>query len=585
MDAYFEECMALRCEVKNLYRIIDEFKSGDRYLKIQADYGRLIKGYIKEIGRLRYENSLAHSQAITVRDIWTDQCNDIWKNHLKEMKKKDTIIHNLQDRIWTLTQKNDKKVDKLVEEYEETIREKDLIIEELKARLAHAQALLGRDSTNTNLPTSLTPPGKTKLNPNSRKKSGRKKGGQEGHEQHMLMEPAPEEITDVVDHELEEEEWLCPTCGSEDLMYTGRYEEKYEYEIEVITKKILHKYWLYECSDCGEIVRTGIDPNHHAKCSYGPMVQATALSLMNTVNAAMNKVPLFISAITDGEFNPCEGYVAKLQGRAAKRLEEFMSDLFKVLITRSLISWDDTVIMINTARGCLRFYGDETIAYYVAHEKKDLEGVIEDGVLDSIPNDTVVMHDHSSISYNERFKFKNVECNIHLQRDLQKIVDETKREEASELKKLISDTIKDRNRLVENGKTGFCKSYIKRFEKNVSDILERWRPKAEANDSIYSRKFERAVLNRFPKYQDNYFAWVKDFRIPTTNNLSERSLRCSKTKMKVSGQFENVTTAGYYATIKTYTETCRRNGINEIEALMRLCAGNPFTVEEIFSTG
>ncbi len=28
--------------------------------------------------------------------------------------------------------------------------------------------------------------------------------------------------------------------------------------------------------------------------------------------------------------------------------------------------------------------------------------------------------------------------------------------------------------------------------------------------------------------------------------------------------------------------TCRRNGINEIDALQRLCDGHPYTVEEIF---
>ena len=39
----------------------------------------------------------------------------------------------------------------------------------------------------------------------------------------------------------------------------------------------------------------------------------------------------------------------------------------------------------------------------------------------------------------------------------------------------------------------------------------------------------------------------------------------------------------YYAIIKTYTETCRRNGINEFEALKRLCEGNPYTVDEVLS--
>ena len=76
---------------------------------------------------------------------------------------------------------------------------------------------------------------------------------------------------------------------------------------------------------------------------------------------------------------------------------------------------------------------------------------------------------------------------------------------------------------------------------------------------------------------------MKDFSLPTTNNLSERSLRGVKSHEKISGQFESVETARYHAIIKTYTETCRRNGINEFEALKRLCDGNPYTVEEILS--
>lgn len=67
--------------------------------------------------------------------------------------------------------------------------------------------------------------------------------------------------------------------------------------------------------------------------------------------------------------------------------------------------------------------------------------------------------------------------------------------------------------------------------------------------------------------------------------LAERALRGVKTKMKVAGQFSSSRSANYYAKIRSYIETCRRNGINEITALLRLCKGNPFTVEEIFSTG
>ncbi len=123
------------------------------------------------------------------------------------------------------------------------------------------------------------------------------------------------------------------------------------------------------------------------------------------------------------------------------------------------------------------------------------------------------------------------------------------------------------------------------FDSKLTEILNKAEKDAEENTSVYSGPFERAVIRRIQKYRDNYFAWVRDFAIPTTNNLSERALRGAKTKMKVAGQFSSSQNADHYARIRTYIETCRRNGINEMTALSRLCAGNPFTVEEIFSTG
>lgn len=75
------------------------------------------------------------------------------------------------------------------------------------------------------------------------------------------------------------------------------------------------------------------------------------------------------------------------------------------------------------------------------------------------------------------------------------------------------------------------------------------------------------------------------FRIPTSNNLSERSLRMVKCREKVSGQFHSVETARHFADIRTYLETCRRNGINEFDALTRLTQGVPFTIEELLATG
>ena len=167
-------------------------------------------------------------------------------------------------------------------------------------------------------------------------------------------------------------------------------------------------------------------------------------------------------------------------------------------------------------------------------------------------------------------------------RDLQKNADDTQHTEMLELKKLIADLIGERKLLKENGRSRFSSRKINKVKDEIMEILDR----AEKTNAEYHNRFfkkpEAALIARIRKHYDNYFMWMKDFSIPTTNNLSERSLRPVKSKMKISGQFESEDRADDYAINRTYIETCRRNGINEIEALIRACNGNPYTVEEIF---
>ena len=183
------------------------------------------------------------------------------------------------------------------------------------------------------------------------------------------------------------------------------------------------------------------------------------------------------------------------------------------------------------------------------------------------------------------FFFQNLECAQHLQRDCQKNADDTEHPWSSELKELIAETIDDRKRAIAEQQRCFKKEYIDHFEERLEHILQAgWKQYEENKQRLekYGASVEKALLTRLNKYRPNYFAWVYDFSLPTTNNLSERSLRPIKTKMKVSGQFESEQAAQNHAVIRSYVETCRRNGINEITALKRLSEGNPYTVAEIF---
>lgn len=573
---------SLQYRIKALENELEAFKTGKKYLKMKEAHRKETDALRREIERLKKELALAHKETIDVREKWFATCDDIIAEEDANLRKAQDQILKLKQRCFDADMKRHEEKAALADAYEKKLEEKDKTIKELENRLAHAEALLARDGTNTGIPTAQTPIGKKKVIPNSRRSTGRKKGGQPGHKQHLPEPPDEDQIDETVLHEVDPAKEECPVCGSDTFIYTGRQEVKYETDIEIKVHRKKHIYYVYKCTGCGTLISLSADPEHMGQCHYGPNIQAVALSLMNTVNSAINKVPLFLSAVTNGQVCPSEGYIAKLPKKASKKLASFKRDLRLLILTRRVLFWDDTVITILAKQAYLRFYGDERISYYTAHEHKDLAGILEDRILDHLTDETYVMHDHNTVNYNEAFHFRNLECCQHVERDLQKSADDTKHEEMVLAKKLISGAIKERNDLFARGGLSFSAERIAEFDSRMEELLSSAEARIRKDFNPYNSQKELNVINRLRKYHDNFFAWMEDFSLPHTNNLSERELRGAKTKKKVSGQFESIQYAGYYSDILTYTRTCRKNGINEITALSRLMQGNPLTVREIF---
>lgn len=120
-DDIFEINMALQCKIKDMKRIIAEFKSGDRYLKLRKSYQKIIAGYKKEIEKLKKELADAHKQIVTVRQIWTEECDKIWREHVAEITKKDETIRKLEEKIWELQRQKDETETALTMNYEEKL--------------------------------------------------------------------------------------------------------------------------------------------------------------------------------------------------------------------------------------------------------------------------------------------------------------------------------------------------------------------------------------------------------------------------------------------------------------------------------
>jgi hypothetical protein len=454
--------------------------------------------------------------------------------------------------------------------------------EELQNKLQDAlreverlKCLLNIDGTNSGTPTSKTPLNKAKVIPNSREPTDRKRGGQQGHAKKKLERFKESEVNERVEHPLS----ACPECHGR-LEQTGTI-EKDVLDYKIIVEKTRHVFTVYHCACCGKEVHAEIPNNLKEGNQYGPQVQSLALTLMNMGNVSMNKVRKIIGGFTGNEINLSEGYLAKLQKRAAAGAEKFCDELRKELLKQSIVYWDDTVIMVNTNRACLRYYGTELLALYKAHLHKDKAGLDEDNILRLLPPETTVVHDHNKVNYNDEYSFQNAECNEHLIRDLKKVIDNLASTWAQKLITLLTETNREREKKKEAGFKAFHPDYLAAFFDQFNGILVAAFDENKQSPPRYYQSDEAALIRRILEYKNNYLLWVTDFDVPFTNNLSERSLRDAKSKMKISGQFQNEKTASYYAHIKSYIETCNRNAVNGFYALHRLCMGSPLALNEL----
>jgi len=188
-------------------------------------------------------------------------------------------------------------------------------------------------------------------------------------------------------------------------------------------------------------------------------------------------------------------------------------------------------------------------------------------------------------NYNPEYGFINAECCQHLIRDLQKVkVNIPNREWCDKVIKLFQEYDHKRNELIKREVDTFTSEEINEFILKLDHYLIQGIEENEKDSTPYYADKELTLICRIMEYRDNYIYWILDFDIPFTNNLSERNLRGIKTKMKVSGQFQNINSAKDYANIRSYIETCRLYGKNEVDSLICLVNGKPYSFVELVAS-
>lgn len=96
MRGNFEQITTLQYRCRSLSKQVDDFKSGEKYRQMEEAYKKLLRFHNKEMKRMKYELSKAHSEAVTVRKYWSEVMDDLEKEYQKEVRRLLTEIEHLK---------------------------------------------------------------------------------------------------------------------------------------------------------------------------------------------------------------------------------------------------------------------------------------------------------------------------------------------------------------------------------------------------------------------------------------------------------------------------------------------------------
>ena len=185
-------------------------------LKMEFEIRRL-KTLANELN-LKLKKATQQLDARIIKEV--KMIDENYKKEIRELKRQVNIAEDMQQRL-------EKKLESQKLKNEKIINEKDAEILALKRKLIDQAkeleltkkernqyiARINIDGTTSGIPTSMTPINKKKIIPNTRLKTEKSIGGQQGHKKHKLEKFKDEEINEIEEVTINK----CPNCQSKKL--------------------------------------------------------------------------------------------------------------------------------------------------------------------------------------------------------------------------------------------------------------------------------------------------------------------------------------------------------------------------------
>ena len=450
-----------------------------------------------------------------------------------------------------------------------TSEQKDDLIRALYQRLVDLDARVRKDSHNSSKPPSSD--GLSKKPKSLRQSSGRKPGGQKGHEGSTLERVGVPDV--VVQHPLPE---ACDQCGAtlalDQAVLTDERRQVFDLprtRYEVTEHRVLEAH----CA-CGKWHRSQFPDSVPNLVQYGPAIKAAAVYLTQYQLLPMERTTQLLHDLYGLRLSP--GTVHTSIAQAAELLAPTVTSIAEAVKSAPVAHFDETGQRVGARLRWLHAAVTVALSWYGAHDKRGQAAMDAFGILPGFKG--VAVHD-GWVPYKD-YDCTHALCNAHHLRELVFLAETTGQAWPQQMIDLLcaAKTEADQARQVPSA---LSEKRLRHYRRRYEAILaagERLNPEAKRKARRRGRVKQSAAANllgRLRRYTDEVLRFLHDPRVPFDNNQAERDIRMPKLKQKVSGCFRTTQGADAFCVTRSYLATMRKQGHDLFHSLILTFQGQP----------
>ena len=434
----------------------------------------------------------------------------------------------------------------------------------LRDRISALERRLGLNSGNSGQPPSsdgLKKPRAERRTRSLRVRTGRKPGGQSGHEGHTLCRVA------VPDRAMDHVPEVCRDCGAslsgsacEGSPVSRQVFDLPEPRPLEVTE---HRSHACRCAHCGVVTRGSFPEGVTGPVQYGPRLSAVAGWLRHAQFLPERRLSAVMRELFGARVSPAT--LGSMSRRAAARLRVAAGHIETLAAAGARVKHlDETGFRVGGRTEWLHVICTPHLAAYRVDARR---GFLFEGV------SGVAVHDRWQCYW----KLRDVEhglCNAHHLRELQALVEIDKEAWAGRLQRLLRRAWRVARASRARG-IAVPERLRARFERDYDRVLVEAMAFHENLPPLSSparcgkpkrRKGHNLALN-LHRYRDETLRFLADPDVPFTNNEAERDLRMMKLRQKISGGFRSRHDADDFAILRTVIATAQKQGRNVLKAL------------------